>query len=148
MELATGIDGIDYINVYSRGKTSIGRWLSNFAYSPFQHPVYGKFNSVEGFWYWNLAEAIEERERLRNLSGYSAKCYGKGLVRVGDPDSDEFKRSVFEALTAKMNAHTKRKQEFLSTTLPLTHYYEYNGTRVVGAAQWVLDCLIYIRQMG
>jgi len=27
-----GIDGETHINIYSKGKTEIGRWLSNFSY--------------------------------------------------------------------------------------------------------------------
>ena len=43
-------DGVDHINIYSRGKTQLGRMLSNFYLSPFNHPVYGGFNTVEGFY--------------------------------------------------------------------------------------------------
>lgn len=27
------IDGIHHINIYSKGKTEVGKWLSNFSYS-------------------------------------------------------------------------------------------------------------------
>lgn len=43
-------DGIDHINVYSGGATELGRLLTNFAHTPFENE-YGKFESVEGFWY-------------------------------------------------------------------------------------------------
>jgi hypothetical protein len=46
-------DGVTHINIYSKGKTELGRWLTNFSYSPFNHPEYGKFLSMEGFWYWD-----------------------------------------------------------------------------------------------
>lgn len=45
-------DGVTHINIYSKGKTELGRWLTNFSYSPFNHPEYGKFLSMEGFWCW------------------------------------------------------------------------------------------------
>lgn len=40
-------DGIDHINIYSKGKTTLGRMLSNFACTPFTHPEDGKFASIE-----------------------------------------------------------------------------------------------------
>ena len=45
-------DGIDHINVYSKGKTVLGRALSNFSYSRIRIPFLGTFLSVEAFWYW------------------------------------------------------------------------------------------------
>ena len=41
------IDGVHHINVYSKSKTEIGRWLSNFSYSPIQTKD-GDFESIEG----------------------------------------------------------------------------------------------------
>jgi len=44
-------DGIDHINLYSRGHTELGQYLSNFAYTPIQTED-GRFNSIEAYWYW------------------------------------------------------------------------------------------------
>lgn len=38
-------DGVDHINIYSRGRTPLGQALSNFAHTPFEHPKDGKFAS-------------------------------------------------------------------------------------------------------
>ena len=40
------LDGIEHINIYSKGKTELGRLLTNFAQTPFIHPEYGRFESV------------------------------------------------------------------------------------------------------
>jgi hypothetical protein len=53
-------DGIDHINIYSRGKTEVGRQLSNFAHTPFTHKDYGYFNSVEGLWYYLITGCKHE----------------------------------------------------------------------------------------
>lgn len=135
----TGIDGVDHINVYSKGKTAIGRWLSNFTFAPFEHPRHGKFFSVEGFWYWRLAESSQDRERLRCLSGWAAKRAGRELVRIEDVDSIEFKGDIVAALVAKLHTYPARKADFLATTLPLAHYYEYPSGRIQGAAMWVIE---------
>jgi hypothetical protein len=52
MDIKPSEDGVTHINVYSRGNTELGRLLSNFAHTPFSHPEFGEFASVEGFWYW------------------------------------------------------------------------------------------------
>lgn len=50
------LDGIDHINVYSQGKTKLGRLLSNFANTPFEIPGLGRFQSVESYWYYGSRE--------------------------------------------------------------------------------------------
>jgi hypothetical protein len=66
-------DGIGHINVYSKAKTKLGRELSNFSFSPFTHPEDGKFNSIEGYWYWLGCK----QEKLRKVWGYAAKRLGR-----------------------------------------------------------------------
>ena len=62
-------DGIDHINVYSKGKTELGRMLTNFAYIPFEYKGI-KYASVEAWWYCYLLgdNALEsEKEELVKL---------------------------------------------------------------------------------
>jgi hypothetical protein len=47
MDIKPSEDGVTHINVYSRGNTELGRLLSNFAHTPFSHPEFGEFASVE-----------------------------------------------------------------------------------------------------
>ncbi len=68
-------DGITHINIYSKGKTELGRLMSNFALSPFSVPQHGEFKSIEGYWYW-LSTGDES---LRDLYGYEAKKAGRKL---------------------------------------------------------------------
>ena len=52
-------DGISHVNIYSQGKTELGRMLSNF----YHYQVItkdGNFTSVEGYWYW-LGRLYRER---------------------------------------------------------------------------------------
>lgn len=73
------MDGVDHINVYSRGRTGLGRVLTNFAHTPFTVPEHGTFASVEGYWYWLQCPAGAARERLRPLHGHRAKQIGREL---------------------------------------------------------------------
>lgn len=68
-------DGITHINVYSKGKTELGQLLSNFAYTPFVHSEYGKFNSIEAFWYYYFTGC--KHDDLKLLYGYKAKEKGR-----------------------------------------------------------------------
>lgn len=134
-------DGIDHINVYSKGKTELGRLLSNFAHTPFKCED-GHFESVEGYWYWLLSD-VAEREVLRKLYGWNAKDIGKYLV---DDDyhikkDEEFRRKIKLAIWIKLNTHLELKTMVIDSTLPFEHYYVYKDNIVEGSAQWIIDFL-------
>lgn len=115
-------DGIDHINVYSKGQTRLGRFLSNFADTPFDHPEYGRFRTVEGFWYW-LMTGLEE---LRHLPGWECKELGKRA---------KIKRTQLEA-------YPRMKEMLQKNTLPLAHYYVYNG-KVIEPKEWTWTALLW-----
>lgn len=117
-------DGVTHLNVYSKGRTLLGRDLSNFSHHPFRHPELGPFASVEGLWYW----LTRRDDRLRELSGYEAKKLGKTLGVVSTLDSKEFERLICLGLSAKLTAHPDIKERLMQSVLPLTHYYvQYFG---------------------
>lgn len=121
-------DGIDHINVYSKGKTELGRLLSNFADTSFELPDKGSFRTVEGFWYWTMTG----RDELRNLLGWECKSKGRELENVRThPTKEELK----EAYLAKLEAHPDIKLRLMFNSLPLAHYYVYNG-KVVEPQEW------------
>lgn len=122
-------DGIDHINVYSKGKTQLGRGLSNFAYTPFRIPFLGSFNSVEGFWYWVLTNA----ESTRYTYGFTAKKLGKEILDLQFHGKEEVcpnqvsPRLLKIAYRAKLRCNPSIKQDLEWNTLPLAHYYVYGG---------------------
>lgn len=132
-------DGIDHINVYSKGQTNLGRTLSNFAFSPFRIPFMGKFRSIEGFWYW----CGTKNEKLRELYGFEAKKVGRSLFKVANwPD----KRLLKIAYKAKLKSHPILKQRLKEESLPFVHYYIY-GDKVVVPKEftWTADLWNEIR---
>lgn len=141
-----GFDGIDHINVYSKARTKLGIVLSNFAMTPFEHPRYGKFMSIEGFWYW-LATG-KQHEELRHLYGYKAKEIGKKFPRV---QIDNFIPEVKKALLLKFEQNKELAHDFSLTSLPLTHYYYYgdiSNPKVIPEtkAMWFVEYLETIRR--
>ena len=127
-------DGLTHINVWSKGKTELGRLASNFAHTPFMHPVHGHFSSVEGFWYW-LSTGKQFNE-LRSLYGYDAKkaaqiikekaeeAHNAGDQNAGKwPHVDDFNAQIKKAILCKVQQTPRLQQLLKESTLPLAHYY-------------------------
>lgn len=130
------IDGIDHINIYSKGKTDLGRNLSNWSKHPFVHPEDGKFTSVEGYWYW----LSSKNDNLRGLWGYKAKEQGRAVGGSDWNDSEEFKRKIRLAIKSKIDQHPIIAEGLTVSVLPFRHYYQY-GNRVVEPKEgkWIVD---------
>lgn len=110
-------DGIDHINVFSRGKTKLGRILSNFAYTPFLYEgIY--YKSVEGalFHYRTLDDSFIK------LYGFKAKELGKELpsYRLETP---ALIKSWFRA---KLEYNPEIKEMLIENELPFAHYYMFD----------------------
>jgi len=137
------LDGVDHINVYSRGRTQLGRDLSNFAHTPFVCAD-GGFASVEGYWYWlgTPAENVQ-RERLRTLHGFQAKALGKSLHSDDTPRDPDFDAKIRAAIDAKLKASPMLMAFFADSRLPLLHYYVFKNGHVVQPEKhrWVLEHL-------
>lgn len=119
-------DGVDHINIYSKGKTELGRLLTNFAHTPFQFLPYGRFQSMEGFWYYYLTGC--KHEHLKNLHGWKAKQQGK-LLRDDRKDkeglSEEDRTVLKEGIRWKLRHNLHIVHLLTNSDLPLTHYYAY-----------------------
>lgn len=133
-------DGITHINVYSKAKTELGRFLSNFAHSPVNTPD-GHFESLEGYWYWLKTYD----DYLRELYGYKAKEYGKKLpVANQTVNKSKFKKALYQKV--KNNSEwLKENPLWNDLSLPLKHYYVYGGEPKEAGGQWVLDILEQLR---
>lgn len=136
-------DSVTHINIYSRGKTALGRFLSNFALSPFVHPKYGDFQSVEGFWYWYATG--QKHDVLRHLFGSEAKSVGRSFERVHTPVA-EFEKAIQEAITAKLRQNPIQLNLLIDSTLPLTHYYVQYGKSRDAGYEWITEYIEYVRK--
>lgn len=130
-------DGIDHINIYSKGKTDLGRFLTNFSYSKIE-TVDGSFCSIEGYWYWLSCKD----EKLRKVYGFMAKKLGRECGGKDWINSNEFKTKILSAIDNKLNNYPKFKKELENCKLPLKHYYVY-GNKVIEPkdGRWILDHL-------
>lgn len=126
-KMAPETEGKNHINIYSRSRTDLGRFLSHFTYHPIE--VYdGHFDSIEGYWYW-----LKYRdEALRHLSGIEAKNYGMGLgktqIPLLDSDSPILRTRIISATSAKLlSMPPVLKFQLAHSRLPLIHAYEHQG---------------------
>lgn len=137
-----GEEGVTHINVYSKSKTELGKWLSNFSHSPISLEE-GVFNSIEGYWYW--LSCFDDR--LKNMSGFAAKQLGKELRGEFNHTPDNFEEKIKKALDVKLKTYLNKSKELCESDLPLCHYYEYGGKRVNSGHSWIIDHIELRRQM-
>ena len=119
-------DGIDHINVFSRGETELGRLLSNFAHTPFD--LNGRrFESVEGYWYWKMTGD----ERVSQMFGWQAKQFGRELMdrkAEGKSSLQPTPLELREVYLRKLKFHPHIRNMLLLSNLPFKHYYVFNGS--------------------
>ena len=138
-------DGITHINIYSKGETELGRWLSNFTKEYFICDD-GEFASVEGYWYWLLTDH-PKKDQLRNLYGYLAKKIGRQLGGKDWSDSEEFKNKIKTAMQIKLFTNREMEKQFKYSILPFKHYYvNIHQIIEVPESQWILDHWEYLRK--
>lgn len=116
------LDGIDYINVYSKGKTELGRLLSNFTYTPFTYKC-SYYSSVEAFWY---CCTTGKYKHISRLSGWRAKYQGNLLPQLNPEPSRDTLKKVY---LSKIRSTPFIESELLRNKLPFAHYYEFSGVR-------------------
>ncbi len=116
-------DGVDHINIYSNDKTELGRFLSNFTYSPFVHPQFGSFNSIEGFWWW--LSTGKKYDEFRILHGLKARNRGRELPRV---PYEQFEETIKRAIQLKIETKPDIRLKLALNKLPFKHYYVFNDS--------------------
>jgi hypothetical protein len=136
-------DGIDHINVYSKGKTELGQLLSNFAHTPFS---FNKtvFSSVEAAWYtYKLVQVYQRGNEefktdlltLYKQHGFQAKQVGRKLLeKWGAIDCSDIPKSVLkEVYLAKLDYNPYIWDMLRKNEKPLAHYYVMDGNKVDAA---------------
>jgi hypothetical protein len=112
-----GVDGLDHINVWYRGETDLGKALDQLADTPFIHPVYGNFGSIEGFWHW-LRSATRD-DRVRHMSGMKARNFGAKLRTQWVKD---FRCEMMKATWLKIKQYPPLENAIKDSTLPFDLY--------------------------
>lgn len=137
-------DGKTHINIYSKGRTPLGRMLSNFAHYPIETED-GKFNTIEGYWFWLGCGD----ESLRELSGPEAKARGSKLRPEDWKRDGDFELKIKKAVAIKIEAYPEIRQALIKSSLPFTHYYEWDGKAkdATNTCKFLLDFIAEYRNM-
>lgn len=147
-------DGRSHINIYSKGRTELGRLLTNFAESPFFHPEYGRFKSVEGLWYWAMSG--HNYQELRELSGFPAKRRGMEILRQQERhyshENPIFRKIITDGIRAKLRDNHNILEKLIESTLPFEHYYwhgDLNDPKIKYLPQhdWMVDEITELRSI-
>ena len=134
VQINNALDGKEFINIYSKGATVLGRMLSHFEKSPFTHPVYGHFNCMEG--YWHYVGGNVKDERLHTAEGYIAKKIGS---KIKKDYLANFQDLIMEGNRLKIENNPRLKQLFIESKLPFCHYYVADNGWVIQpkAQEWL-----------
>lgn len=141
----SSIDGVHHINIWESADTELGVGLAHMTDSPFEHPEFGPFASVEGFWQW-LRDASHD-DRHRTTHGRSARnsSRNKEICFV-----DNFRYKIMMANWYKVQTYDYFKQELKNSELPFEMYYvfkEENGMKVrPSPAYWLISGFEEIRR--
>lgn len=124
VELTPVDDGETHINIYTRGKTRLGRLATNLADVPIVHPVFGSFRTAEGLYYWLKTGKNDDLYRI--LGGFQAKQKGSNDTIVWNSN---FFIEFGSAIVHKVNQSEEIKALLKSfrPDLPFTHYYFYGS---------------------
>lgn len=130
------LDGIDHINIYSKGETGLGKLLSNFACTEISTGFDGKFSSIEAYIYWLQTDSVN-KETLRSLCGPDAKRFGRVLKKQKPRKISEevLKDMVRDALLSKAS-NIFLQRLLIKSSLPFAHYYVFDGVVKPGPKEW------------
>lgn len=144
-------DGITHINAANKGKTKLGKSMSNFGHFPFVHPKHGSFWCVEAYWYWILTG--KQFDELRTISRYPSKQLGDELLKANPREhgfTEEEQEDILEALRCKLRQNKDLLNMLVKSDLPIVHYnwYGKDGKYKIYMYpdyQWFVDEIIRIR---
>lgn len=118
-------DGVTHINIDAHARTELGRMLVHKHASKFEHPQFGRFRSVEGF--WGFIRDGAKDDKWRYMSGMNARHETR---RLGPRYINNFYQIIMEANFFKAEQNEPIKQLLLASTLPFDHYYIFRGKEV------------------
>lgn len=121
-------DGTTHINIDAFAQTELGRMLVHQFASKFEHPQFGRFRSVEGF--WGYVRDNTRDDRWRYVSGMTAKRETRNL---GVRWIANFHQIIMEANYFKIEQNDHLKALFVASELPFDHYYIFRGKEAIAS---------------
>jgi hypothetical protein len=118
-----GFDGEHHINIDSYAATQLGKGMHPRASIRFDHPLFGPFGSIEGFWNWYATD--ERDDRLRTLMTFEMRQFmERNNFRKINPTDLRFR--IMEATWVKIAGHPAMSKDMRESTLPFDIYRPSN----------------------
>lgn len=161
-------DGIDHLNIYSRSKVELGRWLSNFSETN-TSAGHGTFRTLEGYYHYlkivlsvidDDANPLSQKAYddinqylvdIKSADGVTAKKLGSTMrticeaneVPVMRKPTAEMEEWFTEAVERKLKDNQVmlgRLRDIIEDGVPLTHYYDYGDSIIYKPHfKWLVD---------
>ncbi len=114
------VDGVDHINIYSFGKTELGRMLAPETNGRFVHPIIGPFNCLTGFWAY-----VKSKSRKNTYRTKDARSCLNIVNKFNDaqPNVPNFKAIITSGIYYKVMSDETLKNMVKESTLPFEMYY-------------------------
>lgn len=146
-------DGVNYINISSYSKSSLGQKLDIFHHSPFTIPLEDKvetYNCLAGFWYY-LTTLNEE---FKTLSGKACLLKSKSEEKINALPNN-FKELFGIALFYRIIVDTELVNELINNSLPLKYYFVKRDKKTkkiiskhnVSYSDWYIKAINYIKNV-
>jgi len=143
------LDGQEHINIYSKGKTLLGRKLSNFAECNIELEHMGKkvnFKTIEGYWFFMKAYLATGQSfyEYATYEGWEAKKFGteksKYLKPLNIKQKEIFAKMIKKAFVKKIQKDKNLVELMIENDLKYVHYYNYGGAiKVFNDVDWLID---------
>ena len=143
MQINPKLDGVSHINISSRGRTFLGRFLSHRTLCELNMPE-GRFLCVSAYWYHLTCK---EDSRLSHVNGWETELLAaqlSPLPRKQQLPAAELQAKIKKALDAKIKWSEYWQEEFTESELPFLHYYLDAEGNVVDESRkyrWLLNHL-------
>ena len=137
-------DGENHINISSRGRTFLGRFLSHNKRCYLSLPE-GVFQSVGGYWYYLTTR--EKDPRLFEVNGWETELLATQLSPLPKKQqlpAAELQAKIKKALDQKLKWSEYWQEEFTESSLPFLHYHLDAEGNVVDESRkyrWLLNHL-------
>lgn len=136
-------EGVDHINIYINGESELGKMLSHSYRMSINHSVFGRFSTMESFWYYIQSE--HRNDEFRVLHGSALR---KLFRKTPSKTVPSFKAIIMDANWQKIK-HYKLEQMIADTSLPFDIYYIKNDSNLKirpTFAKWLLAGFEEIRR--
>jgi hypothetical protein len=136
-------DGVTHINIYSKGATWLGKFLSHRTLCELNMSE-GKFLCVSAYWYYLTCK---EDSRLNRVHDWETELLATQLTALPKKQqlpAAELQAKIKKALDAKLKWSEYWKEEFTESTLPFLQYYLDAEGNVVDESRkyrWLLNHL-------